>query len=65
MLKRGKGATLNEIGTSTQWQTNSIRAFLTRLRKKGHVITHEQRGDEGKTYRIAQTPDQNAEPEVS
>ena len=65
MLNRGKGATLDEICKATQWQTHSIRAFLTGLRKKGYVITREQRGDEGTAYRITQTPDQNAEPAAS
>ena len=65
LLNRGKGASIDEICKATRWQTHSTRAFLTGLRKKGDVVTREQRGDEGKTYRIAQTPDQNAEPEVS
>jgi predicted ArsR family transcriptional regulator len=65
LLTRGTGATLNEIGKATQWQTHSIRAFLTGLRKKGFVLTREQPGVDGTAYRITQTPDQNAKPEVS
>lgn len=61
LLTRGTGATLNEISKATQWQTHSIRAFLTGLRKKGFVLTREQRGDDGTAHRITKTPDQNAE----
>lgn len=62
LLNRGKGASIDEICKATKWQTHSTRAFLTSLRKKGFVITREQRGEEGTAYRITQTPDQNAGP---
>lgn len=65
LLNRGKGASIDEICKATRWQTHSTRAFLTGLRKKGYVVTREQRGDEGTAYRITQTQDQNAEPEAS
>lgn len=65
LLNRGKGASIDEICKATRWQTHSTRAFLTGLRKKGYVVTREQRGDEGTAYRITQTPDQNAESEAS
>ena len=58
LLKRGKGANIDEICKATKWQKHSTRAFLTGLRKKGLVIIREQRGEEGTAYRIAQTPDQ-------
>lgn len=61
LLSRGKGASVDEICKTTQWQAHSTRAFLTSLRKKGFIISREQRGDEGTVYRITQTPDQNAE----
>ncbi|MEJ6593616.1 DUF3489 domain-containing protein [Parasphingorhabdus sp.] len=65
MLKRGKGATLDEISKATKWQSHSVRAFLTGLRKKGFVLTREQRGDDGTSYRITQAPDQKAQQAVS
>ena len=65
LLKRGKGANIDEICKATKWQKHSTRAFLTGLRKKGLVIIREQRGEEGTAYRIAPTPDQNAEAEAS
>tara|TARA_R110002049_G_scaffold203009_1_gene373502 strand:+ start:790 stop:999 length:210 start_codon:yes stop_codon:yes gene_type:complete len=58
LLNRGKGASIDEICKATKWQKHSTRAFLTGLRKKGYVITREQRGDDGTAYRITQTPDQ-------
>jgi predicted ArsR family transcriptional regulator len=65
LLNRGKGASIDEISKTTTWQSHSVRAFLTGLRKKGYVITREQRGDDGTAYRITQTPDQNTEAEAS
>lgn len=65
LLKRAKGATLDEICKTTKWQPHSVRAFLTGLRKKGFVLAREQRGDDGTAYRITQTPDQKAEPAAS
>lgn len=51
LLKRPKGATLEELGKATDWQTHSIRAALTGLRKKGHTIEKGKRG-ETTCYRI-------------
>lgn len=65
ILDRNKGASIDEICKATKWQSHSARAFLTGLRKKGYVITREQRGDGGTTYRIKQTPDQKAQQVVS
>lgn len=65
LLNRGKGASISEICKATKWQSHSVRAFLTGLRKKDIVITREQRGQERTAYRITQTPDQNAGPGAS
>ena len=51
LLKRPKGATLEEIGKATGWQPHSIRAALTGLRKKDHTIDKSKRG-EVTCYRI-------------
>ncbi|MGE3993334.1 DUF3489 domain-containing protein, partial [Pseudorhodoplanes sp.] len=54
LVSREKGATIEELIKTTEWQPHSCRAFLTGLRKKGHVITREDR--DGKTaYRMAAT----------
>ena len=52
MLKRDEGATLDEMVEATGWQKHTTRAALTGLRKKGHVITRDKRG-ELTCYRIA------------
>lgn len=38
MLQRKDGATLEEMTTRTRWQSHSVRAAMTGLRKKGHFI---------------------------
>ena len=53
MLKRPKGATLAELMSATTWQAHSVRAFLSGLRKKGHVLAKEQRKSGEQIYRIA------------
>ncbi len=57
LLSRAKGATLDEVCQATNWQSHSVRAFLTGLRKKGLVLAKEQRGDGGTSYRITKTPE--------
>lgn len=51
LLRRGDGATLEELNTATGWQPHSTRAALTGLRKKGHVIEKSKR-DVVTCYRI-------------
>jgi transcription initiation factor IIE alpha subunit len=38
MLQRKDGATLEEMTERTGWQTHSVRAAMTGLRKKGHAV---------------------------
>ena len=38
LLKRKSGADIDEIRKATDWQTHTVRAALTGLRKKGHVL---------------------------
>lgn len=45
LLRREGGATLLEMVAATGWQTHSTRAALTGLRKKGHVLAKDKRGD--------------------
>jgi hypothetical protein len=37
-LRAPMGATLDELMTATGWQSHSVRAGMTGLRKKGHSI---------------------------
>ena len=52
LLSRSGGATIAQLQKATSWQPHSVRAALTRLRKKGHTV--ERSGESGKSrYRIA------------
>ena len=52
LLRRDEGATLDEMVAATGWLPHTTRAALTGLRKKGHVIAKDKRGDTT-CYRIA------------
>ncbi|UKK86176.1 DUF3489 domain-containing protein [Sphingopyxis sp. BSN-002] len=45
MLQRDDGATLEEMTTRTGWQSHSVRAAMTGLRKKDHVIEKRATGN--------------------
>jgi hypothetical protein len=45
LLQRTEGATLEEMISATGWQPHTTRAALTGLKKKGHTITRDKRGD--------------------
>ncbi len=51
LLKKPKGASLEEICSNTGWQPHSARAFMTGLRKKGFTIVRDK-ADTGSIYRI-------------
>ena len=53
LLRRGEGATLAELVATTAWLPHTTRAALTGLRKKGHVLAKDKRG-EVTCYRIAE-----------
>jgi hypothetical protein len=52
LLGRPKGATIGEIGTATDWQQHSTRAFLTGLRKKGRALAKDKRRNGDTFYRL-------------
>ena len=52
LLRRDEGATLDEMIAATGWLPHTTRAALTGLRKKGHAIAKNKRGDTT-CYRIA------------
>jgi hypothetical protein len=51
LLRRDEGATLAEMVAATGWLPHTTRAALTGLRKKGHVLVRDKRG-EVTCYRI-------------
>ena len=44
-LEREQGATLDEMVKATGWLPHTTRAALTGLKKKGHTIQRDKRGD--------------------
>lgn len=54
LLKRPKGATLDELMEATGWQRHSVHGTLSGVLKKrlGYTVVTEF-GDRGRTYRIA------------
>jgi hypothetical protein len=53
LLQRAEGATLAEMIAATGWLPHTTRAALTGLKKKGHTIVRDKRGDVT-CYRIAE-----------
>ncbi len=57
LLKRKKGATIEEIVEATGWQPHSVRGAISGALKKklGLAVTSEKVGDRGRVYQIAGT----------
>lgn len=54
LLRREGGADLSALAAATGWQPHTVRAALTRLRRKGYVISRDKRvGDGASVYRVA------------
>jgi predicted ArsR family transcriptional regulator len=54
MLRKPDGATIAALCKATGWQSHSVRAALTGLRKKGHVLDRSPgAGDQPTVYRIS------------
>lgn len=51
LLKRGDGASLEEMSSLASWLPHSTRAFLTGLKKKGHDVSSDK-VDGMRRYRI-------------
>lgn len=45
LLQTGTGASLEEMVEATGWQSHTVRAAMTGLRKKGHVIEKHVEGN--------------------
>ncbi len=47
------GATIEELAEETGWQSHTLRAAISRLRRKGYRIEHAtSAGSSGKAYRL-------------
>jgi hypothetical protein len=53
-IGRAGGATIDELVATTGWQPHTIRAVLSRLRRRGHAITLSTGTDGCKAYRLEQ-----------
>jgi hypothetical protein len=56
LLNLDCGATLLELATLANWLPHSTRAYLTGLRKKGHVIDSDK-VDGVRRYRLSSSPE--------
>ena len=56
LLTRDCGATLAELATLANWLPHSTRAYMTSLRKKGHVI-YSDKVDGVRRYRLSYSPE--------
>jgi predicted transcriptional regulator len=56
LLNRDCGATLVELATLANWLPHSTRAYLTGLKKKGHVIDSDKVNGV-RRYRISSSPE--------
>ncbi len=54
LVRRKTGASLDSLQDATGWQPHSIRAALTGLRKKGHVIERSKDGKGVTVYRVVE-----------
>jgi Protein of unknown function (DUF3489) len=52
LLRRGEGATLEDLMATTGWLPHTTRAALTGFRKRGYFITRSKREDGRTVYRI-------------
>lgn len=56
LLRRKGGTTLDELSAFANWLPHSTRAYLTGLKKKGHVIDSD-RVDGVRRYRLSSSPE--------
>lgn len=54
LLKRPKGATIEELAKATGWQAHSVRGFLSGnvKKKQGLTVTSEKVEGKGRVYRL-------------
>jgi predicted transcriptional regulator len=56
LMERPEGATIDEMMKLTNWQTHTVRGFLSLLKKSGKTLTSERTNDE-RRYRIGEVAD--------
>lgn len=51
-IGRPDGATIADLLATTGWQPHTVRAALSRLRRRGYIIILSTRADGRKAYRL-------------
>ena len=54
LMRRKEGATIADLQKATGWQSHSVRAALTGIRKQGVEITRSKNGDGVSIYTASQ-----------
>ena len=55
LMQRPEGATIEEMVKISDWQSHTVRGFLSILKKAGKAVTSERINDE-RRYRIGEAP---------
>ena len=53
-ISRPDGATIADLMVATGWQPHTVRAALSRLRRRGYTVTHSTDAEGRKAYRLQQ-----------
>ena len=59
LLGRSRGAAMSDLESALGWQSHSVRAAISGLRKSGHVIERTATKT-GSRYRLARLPEEEA-----
>lgn len=51
LISRKSGATIEQIEKATSWQPHTVRAAISRLRKRGMTVLLSQAAKGGKAYK--------------
>lgn len=51
LISRNSGATIEQIEKATNWQPHTVRAAISRLRKRGMTVLLSQAAKGGKVYK--------------
>ena len=57
LLKRKREASMDDIISATSWKPHSARAFLSRLRQRGYVVSRAEDRFQLSRYTITAEPD--------
>ena len=61
LLARPKGVTITDISEATQWKVNSVRGYLSNLRKKNIEVTSVKNDNGERIYQAKLKSDEESE----